>query len=88
MNKIEIIEVLYVFDSWTLMVRTSSISNLKSGMKVILFDLQGNEIADATIQGFLQFKEPKIKPISLQVSSLNEDIRNAKFFSVCDNNKN
>ena len=76
---IPIDEVLFVFEAWTLMVRSSFSELLQPETEVLLFDSSKNEIGKAKLNRVLPSKNPEISPIEITVIDKPNNLKDVKF---------
>ena len=76
---IPIEEVLFVFQSWTLVIKSNLGSTLKPGDEIFLFDYSKNIIGKAKINRFLFSKNPDISPIEIEVIETPTNLKDVKF---------
>ncbi|MBA2655342.1 MAG: hypothetical protein H0U71_09820 [Gammaproteobacteria bacterium] len=79
---IPIEEVLYVFESWTLMVKSDFSHFLESGSELLLFDSAKQEVGKAKLNRLLSSRNPNINPFEITVIEKPQDFKQVKFFKV------
>lgn len=79
---IPINEVLFVFEAWTLMVRSDFVGQLEPDMIVCLFDSRKNKIGKVKLNKFLSSRNPEIKPIEVAVIDAPENMKDAKYIEI------
>ena len=71
-------EVLYVFDSWTLMVKAAH-CDLKPGDHVELLDESKNRVGEAVTSRWLSSRNPDINAIAIEITSGPPNPKRIKF---------
>ncbi len=76
---IPIEEILFVFNSWTLMINSNKSLYLSPGDQVLLLDVKENLIGEAKLNHFLPSKNPEITPIAISVVSISKHMKDVRF---------
>jgi len=82
MNLIKLEEVLFVFDNWTLMLKSESCSELVPGKNVSLFNEAEKQLGEATLVKYLRSKNPDISAIEIKVNSDLDDLKQVRFVAL------
>lgn len=83
-NIIPLVDILYVFNTWTLMLETSNTINLQANNEICLLDDMQNIIGKAILNQFLPTKNPEIQPISIIEIKSPSDFKKIKFIALHD----
>jgi hypothetical protein len=73
-----VMEVLFVFGKWTLMMDATQCAGLGVGASVDLLDEAGRRLGEATICAFMRTQNPAIQPISLERKADPADFKQVK----------
>jgi hypothetical protein len=73
-----VMEVLFVFGKWTLMMDAARCAGLEVGAAVDLLDEAGQRLGEATIGAFMRTQNPAIQPIALERKTDPEDFKRVK----------
>ena len=77
-----VMEVLFVFGKWTLMMDAAQCAGLEVGASVDLLDDAGEQLGEATIGAFMKTQNPAIQPIALERKTDPEDFKRVKAVHV------
>jgi hypothetical protein len=73
-----VIEVLFVFGKWTLMMDATRFAGLEVGASVDLLDEAGQRVGEAAIGAFMKTQNSAIQPIALERKTDPEDFKQVK----------
>lgn len=78
-NLIELEDILFVFEKWTLMVKSEFCEELKPGSKVELFDDSRGKLGDAKLGKFLSSRNPLISAIEVSAQTEIADMKKIRY---------
>ena len=81
-NLIQLEEVLFVFQKWTLMFKSEFNSQINSGSNVELFDENQNKIGTGELGKLLSSRNPAISAIELEPKSNLDDFKSIKYIKI------
>ncbi len=81
-NLIQLEEVLFVFQKWTLMYKSEFNSQINSGSNVELFDENQNKIGTGELGKLLSSRNPAISAIELEPKSNLDDFKLIKYIKI------
>lgn len=81
-NLIQLEEVLFVFQRWTLMFKSEFNSQINAGSNVELFDENQNEIGVGQLGMLLSSRNPAISAIELEPKCNLEDFKLIKYIKI------
>lgn len=81
-NLIQLEDVLFVFQKWTLMIKSEFNEKLNSGVNVELFDDNQNVIGAEQLGKQLSSKNPAISAIELEAKSNLENFKLIKYIRI------
>lgn len=73
-----VVDVLFVFGKWTLMMDRARCAGLEVGATVDLLDEAGQRLDDAVIGAFLKTQNPTIQPIELVRDASDGDLKRVR----------
>ena len=76
---IKLEDILFVFDSWTLMVKSEFGTNMELDSEIDLLDDTEKKLGTAKINRFLPSKNREITPIEISILESPEDMKQVKF---------
>ncbi|MBU1441567.1 MAG: hypothetical protein KJ832_09725 [Gammaproteobacteria bacterium] len=72
------IDILHVFEKWTLMMDSSQCIELELGTPIDLLDGSNQRIGEAIVSAFLRTQNPAIQPIALEQKVDPDDFKRVK----------
>ena len=71
-------DILFVFESWTLMIKSTTELSLEPGVEVVLYDASENKIGKAKINKTLPSRTD-INPFEITVLEKPDNLKDVKF---------
>lgn len=75
-------EVLFVFNAWTLMLRSDGLELINKESKIVLLNKEKAEIGLATVGRILTSKNQNITPVELKLLINPNNIKETKYIRV------
>jgi len=81
-NLIKLEKILFVFENWTLMLKSESCSELVPGKNVSLFNKEKKKLGEATLVKYLRSKNTDISAIEIKVNSDLDNLKQVSFVAL------
>lgn len=77
-----LIQMLFVFNKWTLMIDSKDLSGLEPGSSIEFYDSNKDVLFRGKASKFLRSNNPQVQPVELELPESTKNVKLAKYFSL------